>query len=123
MAFSRYMNAASVAFEYYPMKAGVTPAMGKALKLVNGNLELCGATDVPVFVCCSDKANSNGLVAVERVQPDIAYVVKPAVAVSGLTVGSSYTLTAGSDDITTTTTSGVFKVNKKIDNKVVGYFR
>ena len=100
-------------------------AAGSVLKLQNGKLVNCGATDKPAYLCVGDVTLVPGearTVCVFPITPDMVLEASTEDA-SVLTVGALYTLaqTTGEAEqsyasgVTATTTGGVARVYDKVD--------
>lgn len=98
---------------------------GSVLKLQNGKLVHCGATDKPAYLCVEDATLAPGdtrMVCVFPITADMVFEV-PTADASALVAGERYTLalTTGAagqvyaSGVTATTTGGVVCVYDKVD--------
>ena len=110
-------------FEYMPCSA-ITPKYGMAMKVTSGKLAIATGETKPTYICAREESAAvaaGTVIPVVKVQPDQRWKVQSS---SSFTVGSAYTLGASTGlDITTTTTNGVFTVDRADgDGEVYGRF-
>ena len=114
MAFLTHQNQGNIipGLEYLPAGA-ITPTVGLALVMTDGNLAVCGATTRPQYICMmtSDQAVAAGtIIPVWRVLEDMLYATTWSAAASSVQAGDMVTLSADGLEVTATTTSGVAEV-------------
>lgn len=114
MAFLTHQNQGGIipGLEYLPAGA-ITPKVGLALVMTDGNLAVCGATARPQYICMmqADKALTAGtVIPVFRVLEDMLFATTWSAAASAVSAGDKVTLSADGLEVTATTTSGVAEV-------------
>ena len=106
--------------EYLPAGA-ITPQIGMALVMTDGNLAACGATTRPQYICATaaESALTAGtIIPVFRVLEGTLFATSWSAAASAVNAGDLVTLSAGMQ-VTATTTSGVAEV-VSMDGTAVG---
>lgn len=114
MAFLTHQNQGNIipGLEYLPAGA-ITPVVGLALVMTDGNLAVCGATTRPQYICMTTAAQAvtaGTIIPVWRVLEDMLYATTWSVAASSVQAGDMVTLSADGLEVTATTTSGVAEV-------------
>lgn len=107
----------------FPTTPNETYVYGEALKLVNGLLTKCGATDKPEYIAGTNytaPATGNKALAVSPVMPSYEYETTFAADATAINAGSKVTLHTDGGQITATTTSGVAYIVKKLGTGAVG---
>lgn len=131
MSFKQHtlMKGAVLPFEYLPATASESFAIGEALVLSSGTLTKCGATATPEFICQSQltTAKAGDELAVTRVSELQELETTLSVAGTSLKIGDKVTLHTDGEQVTATTTGGVFQLSAIVDSAkggvVRGYFR
>lgn len=111
-------------FLFMPASA-ITPKIGMALLESSGKLAIAAGTNKPEYISMyeSDEALAAGdVIPVIKVNAGEVFKVYYASAAS-LTVGAAYTIASGGLTLTTTTTSGVFTVERIDTDKLEVYGR
>lgn len=120
-------NAAN--FEQVPATAGESYAVGEALVLTGGAATKCGATVTPEFICQQQlsPAAASDLLAVTRVSEHQELETTLSAAGTALKIGDKVTLHTDGEQVTATTTAGIFMISAILDTaaggRVRGYFR
>ena len=107
--------------EYLPAGA-ITPKIGLALVMTDGNLAACCATTRPQYICAmaADEALDAGtIIPVFRVLEGTLFATSWSAAASAVSAGDLVTLSADGMQVTATTTSGVAEV-VSMDGTAVG---
>lgn len=121
------LDGSSVPQEYYLLSDGEGVVMGQALKMASGRLTKAGATDTPEFIsqrAQAAEATSKTPIPVLRVTEIDEYETTSTAAVPVANIGAKVTLHTDGEQVTNTTTSGVFLVSATDGvSKVRGYFR
>lgn len=117
-------SAKTAPMEYYEGTASEKIVIGELLKLANGKLTVCAATDVPEFVAVGNGEGTS--IPVIRVMEDMEFEAPLSAAGTSLKVGDKVT-TANGLKATATTTSGVFMISQilgtAVGDKIRGNFR
>ena len=103
------LNAAT---EYLPCGA-ITPKVGLALTMTNGNLAVASGTTKPAYICLrNDEAAvaSGTVIPVTRVLPDTIFETTASASMASVNVGAKVTLAADGLQVTGTTTDGVAEI-------------
>lgn len=98
--------------EYHPASA-ITPKIGTALVLKDGQLAVASGTTKPTYLsmCEKDSACAAGdIIPVIRVQDDIIYETSFSVAAASVKLGDKLTISTDGEQVTATTTGGVAEV-------------
>lgn len=107
--------------EYLPAGA-ITPQIGMALVMTDGNLAACGATTRPQYICATaaESALTAGtIIPAFRVLEGTLFATSWSAAASAVNAGDLVTLSADGMQVTATTTSGVAEV-VSMDGTAVG---
>lgn len=98
--------------EYLPCGA-ITPKVGQALVMTNGNLAIAGGTTKPTYIsmCERETACASGeIIPVFRVLPDTIFESTFSAAATSVKLGSKVTLSADGLQTTGTTEGGIAEV-------------
>ena len=93
----------------------ITPKVGMALVLANGQLGIASGTTKPTHICVEEHeaaVAAGTLIHVQQVEPDITFGVPLSVAGASLKVGQKVTIAADGLAVTATTENGVAQIEK-----------
>lgn len=98
--------------EYLPCGA-ITPQVGMALAMTNGNLVAATGTTKPQYICMTTKdtaCTAGDIIPVTRIQPDMIIETSFSAAASAVKLGNKVTVSADGTQVTATTEGGVAEV-------------
>lgn len=93
----------------------ITPKVGMAMVLANGQLGIASGTTKPTHICVEEHeaaVAAGTLIHVHQVEPDITWGVPLSVAGTALKEGQKVTIAAGGMAVTATTENGVAQIEK-----------
>lgn len=98
--------------EYLPAST-ITPKVGMALTMSNGNLAVASGSSTPMYISVIEKSSackSGEIIPVIRVGKDIIFETSFSVDPSSLNVGDKVTIDSSGMNLTATKTSGVAEI-------------
>lgn len=102
----------AAALEYLPCGA-ITPKLGLALVMTNGNLAVASGTARPQYLCMTQReapCTAGEIIPVVRVQADMVLETSFSATATSVNLGNRVTLSADGTQVTATTTEGVAEV-------------
>lgn len=119
-------SAKTAPMEYYEGTANEVISLGEALILSSGKLTMASGTTAPEFIAVG--SGKGVVIPVIRIMEDMEFETVFSADASQVAEGSKVTIGSTGLDVTATTTSGVFAINKKLGTGasgtgVRGYFR
>lgn len=93
--------------------SAITPKVGQALVMKNGNLAICGATEKPTYICMTERkapVKEGEMIPVIRTNDEIIFATTNQADFAAVKLGEKVTLHTDGMQVTATKASGVAEV-------------